>query len=210
MMTDPDDSRLIDEQLSAWLDDELPQEELQLLRARLESSPECRARLARYSLIGNQLRDGEPGRFRSGVMALGLSIRVSEALNGPPGSPAEANLGVMSRWRGGLLPYALAAGVALAAVGLTNLPRQAGVDPGLSAGDHVPAPVSLVAATEPPAALPNTAARRTSLSPQRLTSYLVYHGEYSGLLSTRVTESHIVNQSRYVGALQAVDQSPSQ
>ena len=210
MMTGPDHNPLIDEQVSAWLDDELPQEELHLLRARLESSPECRARLARYSLIGSQLRNGQPGRSRSGVLALGLSVRVSAALDGPPGSPADASLKVATPWPGRLLPYALAAGVALAAVGLTTLLRQAGIGPGSTTGNQAPTSVRLVSAPERQTPSPNTASRRASLSPQRLTSYLVYHGEYSGLLSARVAESHIVNQSRYVGALQAVDRSPSQ
>jgi negative regulator of sigma E activity len=209
-MTSPDHNPLVDEQLSAWLDDELPQEELNLLRARLESSPECRARLARYSLIGNQLRDSQPGRVQSGVLALGLSARVSAALHRPPVSPAEASLGEAPAWPGRVLPYALAAGLALAAVGLTNLLRQAQVGPGLSAGDQAKSSVRLVSKIERQARPPDTVGRRSSLSPQRLTSYLVYHGEYSGPLSARVTESHIVNQSRYVGALQAVDRSPGQ
>ena len=210
MMTGPDHNPLVDEQLSAWLDDELPREELHLLRARLESSPQYRARLARFSLIGSQLRAGEPGGSRSGVLALGLSVRVGAALDGLPGRPADAAVGLATPWRGRLLPYALAAGVALAAVGLTTLLHQAGIGPGSSAVDQAPASVRLVSVTEPKAPSQSPPSRRASLSPQRLTSYLVYHGEYSGLLSARVTESNIVNQSRYVGAVQAPDRSPTQ
>lgn len=209
MMTGPDHNPIIDEQLSAWLDDELPQEELALLRARLEASPERRARLARYSLIGSHLRDSQPGRLQTGLVALRLSARVSAALQAQPDSAIAASLGAGSARTRRLLPYALAAGVALATVGLATL-REAGVAPWFSAGDQTQASVRLVAPIERQALLPETTARRAPLSQQRLTSYLVYHGEYSGLLSARVTESHIVNQSRYVGALQAVDRSPSQ
>ncbi len=218
MMTGTDHNPLIDEQLSAWLDDELPHEELELLRARLDESPEHRARLARYSLIGYQLRDRQPGRLQSGLLALSLSARVSAALRGPVGSTAEASLRVASPWPkpwpkpwpSRFLPYALAAGVVLVAVGLTTLLHQAGVGPGFSAGNQTQASVQVVSPVERQATLRVTTGSRASLSPQRLTSYLVYHGEYSGVLSARVTESHIVNQSRYAGALQAADLSPSQ
>ena len=210
MMTGPDHNPLIDEQLSAWLDDELPQEELDLLRARLEASPERRARLARYSLIGSHLRDSQPGRLQTGLLALRLSARVSSALQASPGSAGEASPGAASAWTSRLLPYALAAGVVFAAVGLTILLREAGVGPGFSPGDQTQASVRLLAPVDRQAPPPETTGGRTTLSPQRLTSYLVYHGEYSGLLSARVTESHIVNQSRYVGAVQAVDRLPSQ
>ena len=48
---------------------------------------------------------------------------------------------------------------------------------------------------------------QSSLSPRRLTSYLVYHGEYSGMLSAKLTDSHIVNNRAYAAAVQAADQS---
>jgi negative regulator of sigma E activity len=210
MKTGPDHHPPIDEQLSAWLDDELPPEELELLRARLEASPERRARLALYSLIGSHLRDGQPGRLQTGLRALGLSARVGAALRGPVVSPTEASLRVVSLSPSRFLPYALAAGVALAAVGLTALLRQAGVGPGFSASDQAQASVQRVSPVERQATLPVATSGQASLSPQRLTTYLVYHGEYSGVMSARVTESHIVNQSRYVGALQAADLSASQ
>lgn len=210
MKTGPDHHPLIDEQLSAWLDDELPQEELELLRARLEASPEQRARLARYSLIGSHLRDRRPGRLQAGLLALGLSARVSAALRPPVGSPTEASLGAASPSPGRFLPYALAAGLVVTAVGLTTLLRQAGVDPGFSAGDQTQASVQLGSPAERQVTLPMKTSSQVSLSPQRLTTYLVYHGEYSGVMSARVTESHIVNQSRYVGSLQAADLSAGQ
>ena len=93
---------------------------------------------------------------------------------------------------------------------LRMLLREAGVGPGLSPDEQTQAFVQLAAPVDRQAAPPETTGARATLSPQRLTSYLVYHGEYSGLLSARVTESHIVNQPRFVGAVQAVDRLPSQ
>ena len=46
------------------------------------------------------------------------------------------------------------------------------------------------------------------LSPDRLTNYLVYHGEYSGLMSTKVVDSHIVNQRPYVITVNTVSGCP--
>jgi negative regulator of sigma E activity len=210
MMTGPDRNPLIDEQLSAWLDDELPAEELDLLSARLEASPERRVRLARFSLIGSHLRDRQAGRLHSGLLALRVSARVSAALQASPDRAAGAAPGAVSASTSRFLPYALAAGVAVAAVGLAMLLREAGVGPGLSPDEQTQAFVQLAAPVDRQAAPPETTGARATLSPQRLTSYLVYHGEYSGLLSARVTESHIVNQPRFVGAVQAVDRLPSQ
>ena len=65
-------SRSIEEQLSAFLDGELPNEELQLLVRRLERDGEYRATLARYSLIGNVLRNDpiqSSEGFRGRIMA---------------------------------------------------------------------------------------------------------------------------------------------
>jgi hypothetical protein len=41
---------------------------------------------------------------------------------------------------------------------------------------------------------------QTLLSRQRLTDYLVLHGEYTGTLAVQVADSHIVNDRSYAAA----------
>jgi len=50
----------IGEQLSAWMDGELPQEEAPLLLKRLEEDRELRLRLQRYQLIRDAMKGGLP------------------------------------------------------------------------------------------------------------------------------------------------------
>lgn len=175
----------VDEQVSAWLDDELPPAELELLAARLAGSPELRARAARYGLIGGVLRAGPGDGGRAEVLALALAERVRTGLDGEAGDrPLPAR---PSR----LAPFAAAAGVALLAVTLVPV---IGTRPGAGS---VPA-ASLAGPVAMPAAIPGAMAPQASLSPRRLTNYLVYHGEYSGTLSAKLTDSHIVNNRAYV------------
>lgn len=202
MTTGPDHNPLIDEQLSAWLDDELPREELELLATRLAQSPELKARLARYGLIGSSLREGQVSNAATGLAALRLGDRVRAALEEPAGSEQQPASGRTKR----LLPYALAAGVALVAVMVAVTVVQgpllrpvADPVPGSAAGEGARASVER----------PGTVGQ-ASLSSQRLTHYLVYHGEYSGLLSARVNESHIINDHSYAVDLQAADRSATQ
>ncbi len=207
MSTGPDQPTRIDEQLSAWLDDELPAAELDLLASRLTRSPELRARAARYGLISSTLRGGPAGARSAGLAALRISGRVSTALDATTGSVPVAAPRTALR----LLPYAAAACVALVAVALVPLLRPA-PGPGV-----MPTAGVTVQPSIQPAALTSVRAqslmadrvgsqRQPSLSPRRLTSYLVYHGEYSGMLSAKLTDSHIVNNRAYAVAVQAADQ----
>lgn len=196
MTTGPDQNPPIDEQLSAWLDDELPRVELDLLVTRLARSRDYQARLARYSLIGSRLRGGPVGSESHELAALKLAGRVRGVLAESAGAPPEPAFRRPDR----ALPYAMVAGLALVAVLFTMLlaplRRPVGAPVQASAQAFVAAPAAL---------------RKASLSSQRLTSYLVYHGEYSGLLSARVTESHIVSNSPHtVDQFRAVDRSPTQ
>lgn len=212
MSTGPDHSPVVDEQLSAWLDDELPVAEVELLAARLAGSPELRGRVARYGLIGSTLRGGQPGGPSAGLVALQVSGRVSAALD-EVSVPASA-VAPARRSSSRLLPYAAAAGVALVAAALVPL-----LGPVTGAGGGSSARMTAQTAVLPAALSPVRAqalvgdrmgpAGQSSLSPRRLTSYLVYHGEYSGMLSAKLTDSHIVNNRAYAAAVQTADQSAS-
>ncbi len=203
MNSGTDQTRLVDEQLSAWLDDELPAGEMVMLLARLEQSPELRARAARFGLITSSLRDGLSGNLDSQLPALHLSDRVRAAINEPA---AGANAPVVSRTRR-LIPYGVAAVLALLAVLIVPGLKPTAVTPRADGG--------LVARNPAPGADPSVVAgsmvRRagfggpSAISPRRMTSYLVYHGEYSGMLSATVADSHIVNQRAYATAGLVVD-----
>ncbi|MEO7387149.1 MAG: RseA family anti-sigma factor [Gammaproteobacteria bacterium] len=202
MTAGPDQTPLIDEQLSAWLDDELPAAELQLLASRLERSPEHRARLARYGLIGSTLRGAPAGARSPGVAALQVSVRVGAVLDESSVVTAPA----IGRPARSTLRYAIAAGVGLVAVALVPLLRPAGPP----AAD----PNAVIAGTAvvPPASRPSSrvvdrvgGSEQPSLSTRRLTNYLVYHGEYSGMLSAKLTDSHIINNRSYAVAVQTSD-----
>lgn len=174
------------EQLSALLDDALPAEEVPLLLARCgapDAGDAARAVLARYALIGEALRgQADPG-------AVGVADRVRSAIDDPRSRDAAA-----PRTPGGwLLPAAgVAASVALAVV----------VAAALAPESRRPAVPGLLL----PASVPVATASPPALDNQQITDYLVYHGEYTGLLSTKLVDSHIVSQR--AAAWQTVPSAP--
>lgn len=156
------------EQLSAWLDDELPAAELELLLARCRAEDgggaAARATLARYALVSAALRGAaEPA-------ALPLADRVAATLAVAPAGRAARP----TRFAGFGLAAALAGAIAVTAA---LAPEQ----------DAIP-----VLATAPAAPAIRPAGTAT-LPPEQFTRYLVYHGEYSGSLSAALVDTHIVS-----------------
>lgn len=206
MSTEPKSIPRVDEQLSAWLDDELPAREQELLATRLMQVPELQARVARYALIGSCLRDGQASSLASELAALHLGERVRAVIEGAPEPTRAADARRAGRW----LPYAVAAGVALVAVALVPLVRMAN-DPAPVAGQMAASPV-------PPGAVAPMKFQRSAaqlagavgqapLSPSRMTSYLVYHSEYSGMLSGKVSDSRILNHRPYAATVPLADRA---
>jgi sigma-E factor negative regulatory protein RseA len=105
-------SEQIREQVSAFLDGELPNSETELLLKRLARDGELRESFGRYALIGEALRGGSHK-----LMAKGFSSRVNLAIDGEPipanGHPQD---GRVPRWWRPLAGAAVAAGVAAVAV----------------------------------------------------------------------------------------------
>lgn len=166
-----DVSRNIDEQLSAFLDGELPEEELQLLVRRLERDEDHRATLIRYSVIGNVLRaDPEEASsvdFRARIMAA-----IDE--ENDPVELAAINTGRTRSW---LRPVASVVALAVIGIGL--------VSNGVFETD-IGNLSSQVAGTDKPLVAPVADGRRTvpprvasEINRERLTSYMVSHGEYA-------------------------------
>ena len=124
---------LLNEQLSALVDGELPPEETALLLRRLEREPQLRARLARYALAGDVLR-GErlqagPRFAMSVAQALADEPAHAPAVTATAAAPAaEAAAGTVPaaalrrvrvgapRWSGPLAGLAVAATVAAVTV----------------------------------------------------------------------------------------------
>lgn len=172
----------IKEQLSAFLDGELPEAETTLLLKRLERDDDLRVTLSRYSLIGAVMRQDDD------VLAgTALASRVSAAIAAEvPAAPARR------AWAGSLAGLGVAAGVAMFTLALFNsgLGPQHGAATGAvpdlaqagSAGDpgefvQVVAP----SATAAPTYTVPAPARGTApvLPPAQLASYLLAHGDYT-------------------------------
>jgi anti-sigma factor RsiW len=190
-----DVNRNIEEQLSAFLDGELRKEELELLVRRLERDDQYRATLARYSLIGNIVRKDPvqtyPKRFRTGVMD-------AIAVDSSPPVVTEKQLPFLAQWK---MPFVSAAAIlllfgAISSVGL--------FDSVTGSGEQLRQVVSAGApAISNPAVSAGLAnkqrdgavrVRQAALNPQRLTSYMVSHREYSKPLHGPIANSRIVIQ----------------
>jgi negative regulator of sigma E activity len=112
---------VINEQLSALADDELPRREFPLLWQRVARDPELTARWARYHLMRDALRGDLPGQVTPGVAAA-----VADALGGEA-LPAAARAGWARRAAG----PAVAAAVAVVALLTLQLEEPVGPDEAL-------------------------------------------------------------------------------
>jgi sigma-E factor negative regulatory protein RseA len=185
-------SEQIREQVSAFLDGELPNSETELLLKRLTRDAELRESFGRYALIGEAIRGPGPG-----LLTKGFSGRVNLAIDG---EPAAANGPITQdrapRWWRPLAGVAVAAGVAVVAVGALQHrtdPRTARVMtsiPAISTAS-LQAPREAISYTVPaaftgvPAAMP----------PARLTNYVFAHSRYSSGLDQRGVMADLLIES---------------
>lgn len=191
-----DVTRQIEEQLSAFLDGELPEEELALLVRRLERDENFRATLDRYSLIGGAMRNdpvaGDVSGLRRGILEA-LSTSAID-INTPDVDEAVTVTG------GGQVRYLLAASMVVGVMAvffagnfnreLTPVPAQAITQAAV--------PVQSVARQSE--AVENRVLvqrqqelRRMKVNQQRMRSYLISHGEYS-----RPMQGALADSSMYV------------
>lgn len=180
----------INDQISAFIDNELSADESALLVRRFERDGDARARAMRYTLIGASLR-GELLEPHPSV----LRQRIASALSGTtaPAVP-KARDRWTDRWTDGwakpMLGVGIAATVAVVAIGTLRSLNEASIAPipatavgafPLQVSDSIRAPSYVVP-------------RGTDLSrtdaPIRLTNYLMHHGEFaSGLTRTSVNSN---------------------
>ncbi len=178
-------SDIVEEQLSAFLDDALPESEEELLLRRLERSNTHRDRLMRYGLIGDLLR-GDP---TAGAL-MDVSGTVHQVL-AKDGDVVPARAGRSKLKIGG---WAAAIAASIAAVVAINLDLTGQNSP---ISESVDAQIALTSEArrmnyDEFSALDDSP--RSRLAPARLTSYLVSHGDYTRGLSRQMMNSHVVNR----------------
>jgi sigma-E factor negative regulatory protein RseA len=178
-------SEQIREQVSAFLDGELPNSETELLLKRLTRDAELRESFGRYALIGESLRGGGGAR-----LSQSFHTRVNRAIDGEPltATPDRQAGAQLQRWWRAGAGVAVAAGVM--AVAVLSFQQRADVP-------------NLVAALPPATARPVTDAALADAKPRealsytvpsavgdapaampaaRLTSYVFAHSKYSSVL----------------------------
>jgi sigma-E factor negative regulatory protein RseA len=175
-------SEQIREQVSAFLDGELPNSETELLLKRLTRDGELRESFGRYALIGEAIR----GTSR-GLITRGFAGRVNLAIDGeliPANGHVPQTRG--SRWWRPFAGAAVAAGVAaVAVVALQQRAVAPTLRPGVPLTAHtavpVPAPREAISYTVPS----TSPAAPAVMTPARLTNYVFAHSKYSSGLALR-------------------------
>jgi sigma-E factor negative regulatory protein RseA len=179
-------SEQIREQVSAFLDGELPNSETELLLKRLTRDGELRESFGRYALIGEAIR----GSGRD-LLTRDFAGRVNLAIDGEPVVPAggEARESRAPRWWRPLAGAAVAAGVA--AVAVVALQQRA-IAPTLRPVAPIivrNVPVRNVPQTPPEPlsyTVPATSPAAPAAMPQaRLANYVLAHSRYSSGLDLR-------------------------
>ena len=201
-------SDLLNEQLSALMDGELPPEETALLLRRLEREPQLAARLARYSAIGDVLR-GDRAQPSAGFAA-----RVSAAVAREPAPvvrPAVARAGGLRRRIRPVMGFSVAAAVgALAVVLVSQGPRGPETAAPSAMATNIVAPAASVQPVErsvPAATLLASSAEPASyvtpapsvaplrpISGATLANYVAAHARVSGSLGGRDVLIHLVSE----------------
>jgi sigma-E factor negative regulatory protein RseA len=189
-------SEQIREQVSAFLDGELPSTETELLLKRLTRDGELRESFGRYALIGEALRGSG-----SQILTKGFASKVNLAIDGEP-APGHAVASTVRerRWWRPLAGVTVAAGVA--AVAIVALQQRA-ISPSLnspapSTAQNTSAPAAAVVARNqspvqggggPREALSYTVPASSdapgAIAPARLTNYVFAHSKYSSGLGQR-------------------------
>lgn len=175
-------SEQIREQISAFLDGELPGSETELLLKRLARDAQLRESFGRYALIGECMRGG--GQLR---LSRGFADKVNRAIDGGPAAAQIQTTRTPSRWWRPLGGAAVAAGVAVVAVigfqqratmpghGAMNLTARNVMS---TPADGQSKPKEPESYTVPPA----VSEAPTMLPAARLTNYVFAHSKYSSVM----------------------------
>ena len=187
----------ISDQISAFIDNELPDDESALLVRRFERDTEARARAMRYTLIGAALR-GELLEPHPSVLRRRLAAALSGAMPGVARGKQPQSL----RFGAPLLRIGIAAAVAVVAIGTlrwmsdVELPQSAGAPP-------VDTPI-VVRNVPELYVVPETTDQARTVVPITLTTYLMHHSEYASQLARTSVRSNVVG-----AATELVDPDPA-
>jgi sigma-E factor negative regulatory protein RseA len=202
-MTEPNEN--VQSQLSAFLDNELPRDETELLARRLSRDSTLQQALNRYLLIGEALRS--PGQTQ---MPRDLSIRVAAALEQYQEQPSTHSeiapplLKPKSGWRRTALGMSLAASVAaIAMVSFHSIQNPASNADGQFALSTVNSTLSSTASDSYVVPVATTTPS-VPISAARLTNYVVAHSEFTSPLGRRNTMTGLVTGDQQT---EAVDES---
>lgn len=185
----------INDQISAFIDNELSADESALLVRRFERDTESRARAMRYTLIGASLR-GELLEPHPSV----LRQRVAAALSGASPAAPKARERAGERFAKPLLSVAIAATVAVVAIGALRSLNEGVPSPAAASGVAAAAPAieasslqARDAAVAPSYVVPRTSDDQSqTVAPIRLTNYLMHHGEYASGFTRTSVNSNVV------------------
>jgi sigma-E factor negative regulatory protein RseA len=196
----------VKEQLSAYLDGELADAELELLAKRLGRDTELRQSLGRYALITESLRGERPT-----AASRNFAGNVMSALDNEP-AVTRSRFGVSPALARRLRPVAgFAVAASVAALAVISVQR-GGMAPGLVADtETVTTPAPTLAAADPERSsytVPTTTNSSAFVPAARLTNYVVAHSEYSSPLGRRTVLSGVLSEDDAVPEDQPGDQPP--
>ena len=185
----------VKEQLSACLDGQLSEGELDLMLKRLGRDADLRRTMDGYSLIGEAMRDARPVRASSG-----FADRVAAAVAAE--SPASSSSARHSRekifsWLRPVAGLAVAAGVAAIAVLSFQPPMDATQPIAQIVTDTPQADDAAPSYTVPTNIDTNSGAGFVPAA--RLTNYVVAHSEYSSPLARRTVLSGVLSDDQEPG-----------
>jgi sigma-E factor negative regulatory protein RseA len=180
-----------DSQLSAFLDGELPDEEMDLFIRRLSRDAALKRSLSRYALIGEVMRTPATGR---GAMAgSGFAARVGAAIDAEEAKAGPAAVENRSRGFGPLAGLSSAAGVVVIVVGL--LARSPDAPPATVAVTQGPEDASVAEASY---VVPEITVTGPLVPSARLTNYVMAHSEYSSPIGRRNVLSSMLSDESTV------------
>ena len=178
----------INDQISAFIDNELSADESALLVRRFERDTEARARAMRYTLIGASLR-GELLEPHPSV----LRQRLAAALSGTTApSVPKARERWSDRWARPLLGVGIAAAVAVVAIGTLRSLSEVAPAPDDRTARNPVAPQALDPVPVPIYVVPQDTVESGTGAPIRLTNYLMHHGEFASGLSRTSVNSNVL------------------
>lgn len=175
----------INDQISAFIDNELSADESALLVRRFERDAEARARAMRYTLIGASLR-GELLEPHPSV----LRQRVAAALWGAVPSAARPRERWGERLARPLLGVGIAATVAVVAIGALRSLNEAALAPG--AAPQLAPQLQVRDSAAQSYVVPTNTDQSRVAAPIRLTNYLMHHGEFASGLTRTSVNSNVV------------------